>query len=114
MQRAVSLTKGCYPGQEIVARMHARQQVAKQLIAFRMDDEALPIAGAQIYEANQNGVGVVTSSTISPILSGAAIGLGFVKRPLFAIGTKLLIPAEGEMRGATVVETPFITSGKTE
>jgi folate-binding protein YgfZ len=114
MRRAVSLTKGCYPGQEIVARMHARQQVAKQLIGFKMDDEALPIAGAQIYDVNENGVGVVTSSTISPILSGAVIGLGFVKKPLFAIGSKLIIPAEGQMRGATVVETPFISAGKTE
>jgi folate-binding protein YgfZ len=107
MSRAVSLTKGCYPGQEIVARMHARQQVAKQLAGIRMDDEALPIAAAPIYDANQNAVGAVTSSTISPILSGAAIALGYVKRPLFAIGTKLVVPAEGQMRNATVVETPF-------
>jgi folate-binding protein YgfZ len=107
MKRAVSLTKGCYPGQEIVARMHARQQLAKQLVGFKMDDESLPIAGAQIYDANQTSIGVVTSSTISPILSGAAIGLGFVKRPHFAIGTKLTIPAEGQLRTATVVETPF-------
>jgi len=108
MRRAVSLTKGCYPGQEIVARMHARQQVAKQLVGFKMDDDALPIAGAQIFDSNQNIVGVVTSSTISPVLSGAAIGFGFVKRPLFAVGSRLTIPAEGQMRGATVVETPFV------
>jgi folate-binding protein YgfZ len=108
MTRAVSLTKGCYPGQEIVARMHARQQVAKQLVGFKMDGEALPIAGAPIYDAAQNGIGVVTSSTISPILSGAAIGLGYVKRPHFSIGTKLIVPAEGNFRPATVVETPFI------
>ena len=98
MKRAVSLTKGCYPGQEIVARMHARQQVAKQLVGLKFDNDALPIAGSPIYDAEQNSVGVITSSTISPILSGAAIGLGFVKRPLFALGSRLLVPAEGEMR----------------
>ncbi len=108
MGRAVSLTKGCYPGQEIVARMHARQQIAKQLVGLKMDDEALPIAGAQIYDANQNGVGVVTSSTISPILSGAAIAMGFIKRPLFALGSKVIIPAEGQMRAAMVVQMPFV------
>src|SRR6185436_5576754 len=70
MNRAVSLTKGCYPGQEIVARMHARQQVARQLVGIKMQDEALPIAGVQIYDAASNGIGAVTSSTISPILSG--------------------------------------------
>ena len=87
--------------------MHARQQVSKQIAGFKMDDEALPIAGAQIYDTDQNGVGAVTSSTVSPILSGAAICLGIVKRPHFAIGSKLTIPAEGQMRAATVVETPF-------
>jgi folate-binding protein YgfZ len=108
MSRAVSLTKGCYPGQEIVARMHARQQVSKQLVGIRMEDEALPIAGSQIYDAAGNGIGGVTSSTISPMLSGAALCLGFVKRPLFALGTKLTIPAEGKMRSGIVVETPFV------
>jgi folate-binding protein YgfZ len=111
MDRAVSLTKGCYPGQEIVARMHARKQIAKQLVGIRMNDDALPIAGAQINDEQGNTVGGVTSSTISPILSGAAICLGYVKRPLFALGTKLMIPAEGRMRQATVVQTPFVTRG---
>jgi folate-binding protein YgfZ len=108
MSRAVSLTKGCYPGQEIVARMHARQQVSKQLVGIRMQDEGLPIAGAQIYDDAGNGVGGVTSSTVSPILSGAAICMGFVKRPLFVLGTKLTLPAEGKMRSGVVVETPFV------
>jgi glycine cleavage system aminomethyltransferase T len=69
----------------------------------------LPIAGAPIYDPAQNSIGVVTSSTISPILSGAAIGMGIVKRPHFAIGTKLIIPAEGQMREAMVVKTPFVS-----
>ena len=107
MDRAVSLTKGCYPGQEIVARMHARKQIAKQLVGIRMTDEALPIAGAQILDEQGNTVGGVTSSSISPILSGAAICLGYVKRPFLALGTKLTIPAEGQMRNATVVKAPF-------
>jgi folate-binding protein YgfZ len=112
MNRAVSLTKGCYPGQEIVARMYARKQIAKQLVGIRMSEDALPIAGAQINDEQGNTVGGLTSSTISPILSGAAICLGYVKRPLFALGTKLTIPAEGQMRGATVVATPFFHEGR--
>src|SRR2546423_11719344 len=109
MSRAVSFTKGCYPGQEIVARMHARQQVARQVVGIRMGDDALPIAGAQIFDARGGEViGGVTSSTISPVLSNAAICLGIVKRPHFNTGTKLTIPAEGAMRGASVVELPFL------
>jgi folate-binding protein YgfZ len=106
--RAVSVTKGCYLGQEIVARMHARQQVAKQLVGLRMQDDSLPMAGAALIDDKQNQVGVVTSSTISPVLSNAAICLGYVKRPLFVEGTVLQVPAEGAMRQATVVKTPFV------
>jgi folate-binding protein YgfZ len=108
MSRAVSFTKGCYPGQEIVARMHARQQVAKQLVGIRMTSEALPIAGAQVLdESRTNPIGGITSSTLSPVLSNAAICLGYVKRPHFTVGTKLTIPAEAALREGVVVELPF-------
>ncbi len=110
--RAVSVTKGCYLGQEIVARMHARQQVAKQLVGLQLDDDSLPMAGAPLMDDQQNQVGMVTSSTISPVLSNAAICLGYVKRPLFTEGTVLQVPAEGGMRKVTVVKTPFVSAGK--
>jgi folate-binding protein YgfZ len=106
--RAVSLTKGCYPGQEIVARMHARQQVAKKLVGIRMESDALPIAGTKIQDADGNEIGGVTSSTVSPILSNLALCLGYLKRPHFNVGTVVQIPAEGAMRKGVVVETPFM------
>ena len=74
--RAVSITKGCYLGQEIVARMHARGQVARRVVGIRMEGDALPIAGAQIMDEDSNTVGVVTSSTVSPILSNPSYGSG--------------------------------------
>jgi folate-binding protein YgfZ len=107
LERAVSLSK-CYVGQEVVARMHARGQVARKLVGIRMDDDALPIAGAQIFDESSNAVGLITSSTVSPVLSNAAVCLGFVKRPQFEIGTKLRVPAEGAIHAATVVELPFV------
>jgi folate-binding protein YgfZ len=106
--RAVSVTKGCYIGQEIVARMYARQQLARQLVGFKVEGDHLPIAGAPLMDEQQNQIGVVTSSTASPILSNAAIGLGYVKRPHFADGTTLHVPAEGAIRKAIVVKTPFV------
>ena len=112
MKRAVSFTKGCYPGQEIVARMHARNQTARQIVGFRMDEDFLPIAGAQIFDEQSNVIGAVTSSTISPVLSGASIGLALVKRPHSEIGKQLHIPAEGSIRTGKVVELPFIQSEK--
>jgi len=111
MNRAVSFTKGCYLGQEIVARMHARGQFARQLVGLRMESEALPIEGAPIYDENANAIGGVTSSTISPLLSNAAIALGYVKKPFVAEGTTVRIAAEGEIRPAKVVGLPFVQPG---
>jgi folate-binding protein YgfZ len=108
LDRAVSFTKGCYPGQEIVARMHARKQLARKVAGFRMKEDAQPIAGAPIHDAAGEQVGAVTSSTPSPMLSGASIGLAVLKRPHFEAGSALQIAAEGAMREATVVKTPFI------
>jgi folate-binding protein YgfZ len=110
--RAVAYTK-CYVGQEIVARMHARNVVAKQLVGIRMASDALPIAGATIFDANDNAIGAVTSSTVSPMLDGVAICMGFVKKPHFAVGTTVHIPADGAMRTGTVIGLPFVTAGAT-
>ncbi len=108
LNRAVSFTKGCYLGQEIVARMHAREQVARLVVGIRMDEDALPVAGTKIHDAAGNEVGGITSSTISPVLSNAAICLGVVRRAQAGLGMKLQIPAEGAMRTGTVVELPFV------
>jgi folate-binding protein YgfZ len=108
--RAVSLTKGCYLGQEIVARMHARGQLARQLVGLKMNVDALPIAGNKIYDEAENEIGGVTSSTLSPVLSNAAIGLGYLKKAFITPGTQVRIPAEGAMHTATVVELPFVKS----
>ena len=106
--RAVSFTKGCYLGQEVVARMHARNAFARQLVGIRMNDDALPIAGAAIYDDKDNQIGGITSSTISPVLSNAAIAIGFVKKKFVDAGTVLRIPAEGSIREGKVVQTPFV------
>lgn len=106
--RGMSFTKGCYPGQEIVARMVARKQVARQLVGLKMQEDALPVSGTAIYDGSQTQIGGVMSSTVSPILSNACIALGYVKRPHFELGKTVMIPAEGKMATATVVETPFV------
>lgn len=107
LDRAVSFTKGCYVGQEVVARMHARGQLARKLVGIRMESDALPIAGEKIFDDDGNEVGGVTSSTLSPVLSNTALCLGYVKKPLYVERTRVRVPAEGAMRGGTVVGLPF-------
>jgi folate-binding protein YgfZ len=112
LDRAVSFEKGCYLGQEIVARMHARGQVARKTAGIRMKGLELPIAGAPIVDATvdkgQNQIGGITSSTISPVLSNAAICLGLMKSQSAVVGTEVKVAAEGAFRGGTVVELPFL------
>ncbi len=106
--RAVSVVKGCYLGQEIVARMYARNVVAKELVGVRMLADALPTAGAEVLDGGGTNVGVVTSSTLSPVMGRAAVALATVKKGFTAVGTKLRIPAESAMREAEVVGLPFV------
>lgn len=108
LDRAVSFVKGCYLGQEVVARMHARSQVARKLVGLKIENGMLPIAGEHVFDDKQNQVGAITSSTMSPVLSDAAIALAIVKKPHFEPGRIVHVPAEGAMREAKVVELPFI------
>ena len=108
LSRAVSFTKGCYLGQEIVARMHARQQWSRELVGIKMEEDALPMAGTPVYAAEHEQIGAVTSSTISPVLSNAAIALAMVKKNFAEVGTQLQVAAEGALRKAIVVQLPFL------
>ena len=70
----VSFTKGCYTGQEIIARMESRQRLAKQLLGLRFEAEVtLPAT----LVSGEHDAGLVTSVAHSPALGW--IGLGYVK-----------------------------------
>ncbi len=108
LDRAVSFTKGCYLGQEIVARMHARNQTPRLIVGIRMNNDALPIAGAPVYDEQKNQVGQITSSTMSPVLSNAAICLAMMKKQFTAPGAVVSVAAEGGIHQGTVTALPFI------
>ena len=108
--RAVSVTKGCYLGQEIVARMHAHGTVARMLVGLRVQGEKLPVAGTEIFEGTQQ-VGIVTSSCLSPMLGNVPIAMGYVKKAFSAAGKEVEVLAEGGRAKAVVGELP-LWSGK--
>ncbi len=101
LERAVSFTKGCYTGQEIVARMHARAQVKHRLVGLRLEGEETPEAGA-VVEVDGRRVGEVTSVARSPRVG--AIALAFVARPHDAPGTVVSL---GDLR-ARVGSLPLV------
>jgi aminomethyltransferase len=75
MESAVSETKGCFTGQEVVTRMRSRGRVSHLLVGLQFAGD-LPAPGSALL-AGERGVGSVTSAVVSPRLG--AIGLGFVR-----------------------------------
>ena len=109
--RAISYTKGCYTGQEVVARVHFRGHVNRHLrgLAYLVEGGAIP-AGAELLDETGKVVGDVRSSAISPRLGGVAIGM--VRREV-PLGATLQArwphppndaPSGGDAAAAAVVE----------
>jgi folate-binding protein YgfZ len=96
--RAISYTKGCYTGQEVVARVHFRGHVNRHLrgLAYPPDGTVIP-RGAQLLDESGKVVGDVRTSALSPRLGGVALGM--VRREV-PLGTTLLArwPADGGSR----------------
>ena len=74
LDAAISTTKGCYTGQEVVTRMRSRGRVSHLLVGLSFDTPAAP--GTALHHEGRK-VGEVTSALVSP--TGGAIGLGFLK-----------------------------------
>ncbi len=109
--RAVSLDKGCYIGQEILARLRTYGQVARALRGLRLEctAENLPVRGAKVRNEGRD-VGQLTSVAWSD-RAGGAIALAYVRRECFRIGTELTVAVEGrpELR-ARIVGVPFVVA----
>jgi aminomethyltransferase len=110
---AVSYTKGCYIGQEIVARIHARGHANRLLRGLRIDrNGSVPPAGASLRtddtgEAAGREIGRITSAVYSPLM-GQPLALGYVRREYAVEGTEVFLEANGLKRvSGVVLERPF-------
>lgn len=91
--RAISFTKGCYVGQEVIVRVTHRGggRVAKKLVRWKADPSAaiVPLADARIF-AETRDIGRVTSAAFSPSRE-AVVGLGYVHRDFVTAGTEVTV-----------------------
>lgn len=104
--RAISRTKGCYVGQEVIVRVIDRGhgRVARRLVGLTLPADApVPAARAPL-TAGGKGVGRVTSAAFSPALA-CAIALGYVQREFVEPGTTIHIEGSGE---AAVASLPLV------
>jgi folate-binding protein YgfZ len=106
--RAISFTKGCYPGQEVIVRVVHRGhgRVARKLVGMVAAGSGVPARGDRIL-ASDKDIGMVTSGVASVALL-VPIALGYVQRDLAAAGTAVSIAHADDRLAAKVVETPFV------
>ena len=106
--RAISLTKGCYVGQEVIIRVLHRGhgRVARKLVGMTFaPGSSVPARGDRIF-AGDRDIGSITSAVESPTLA-RPISLGYVHRDFQQAGTSVRV---GERNG-TVSTLPFVPTG---
>ncbi len=102
LDRAIHGAKGCYTGQEVIARQITYDKIARRLVGLRLD---APVSVGATVLVEERSAGAVTSAAISPRFG--PIALAVLRRPHFAPGTPVRVTdAAGEANGI-VVTLPF-------
>lgn len=104
-EKAISYTKGCYTGQEPIARIKHRGQVNRHLIGFILEDPTLPQKGDKVMKDGLE-VGYITSGIISPTLE-KTVALGYLHRELAEAGQSVTILRGEKPISASVATLPF-------
>jgi len=105
--RAISYAKGCYIGQEVIARVRTYGQVTKALRGLRLAAglNALPVRGDKLFHDGKE-VGYITSALASPALQ-MKVALGYVRKEVNQLGTQLTLRMGTEESAVEIVEMPF-------
>lgn len=107
LEDAVSYTKGCYLGQEVVARLHYRGKPQRGLVGLEIEADRPPEPGAELLLDGEQ-VGRLGSAAASLRWPGRILGLAVVHRKAGGPGTELAISSGG---GATVHALPWAFEG---
>ena len=99
-EQAINFNKGCYLGQETVARLDALGHVNRQLVGLRFDGTEVPAAGTVLKQEGKP-LARVTSACWSPSIDGP-LALAFVRRGYIDPGSRI----ESERGAAVVVSLP--------
>jgi tRNA-modifying protein YgfZ len=105
--RAISFTKGCYVGQEVIVRVVHRGggRVARRLVGLRFEGDCVPSARAAIRHDTRE-IGYVTSAAPSPRL-GRSVALGYVRREFVEPGSTVAVDCGGTVATAIVSALPI-------
>ncbi|MBV9864507.1 MAG: aminomethyltransferase family protein [Abitibacteriaceae bacterium] len=104
---AISMNKGCYNGQEVVARLHTYKKVKQGLFGLKLE-QSLPMGQRANLRCEERAAGFITSSVASPRFG--PIALAYIRGDYQQPGQPLEVIAESATQKATVVELPFQNS----
>ncbi|MFQ5860615.1 MAG: aminomethyltransferase family protein [Dehalococcoidia bacterium] len=103
LKGAISFTKGCYIGQEVVARLDTYQKVQRQLVVLAFDGSAVQEGDRLLQEDRE--AGRVTSAAR---YQGQSIGLGYIRLGATALGNRLAVSGrEGTTAKVVALAQPF-------
>ena len=111
LDAAISFTKGCYLGQEVIERVTARGHVNRKLVGLEVSGAAVPPIGAALF-AGDREVGWVTSAAWSWRLA-CPVALGYARCEHLTPGTILDVRVGTGATPATVRALPLIQKGAT-
>jgi len=107
----ISLTKGCYVGQEIIARIDARGHTNRALTGMTIEGETLPKAGDKLFAQESDKLretGRITSVVpSSPAADGKPIALGYVRHEHREPGSHVVTQTEAGQAVLSIAEFPF-------
>jgi len=103
---AASETKGCYPGQEVVARLKTYGGLNKKIMGLVFEKDKLPKASDKIYEGEKD-IGWITSACVSPSLQ-KGIALGYLAKGSFEGEKSVEIRSQVGTMPATTTALPCL------
>ena len=118
---AIDFHKGCYIGQEVIARLDTYHKVQKYLVTLRFESDggdvssiASTLPGARLNDNAGDAMGLVTSATVVPTGDGAdLIGLGYVRTRAVEIGGRLNVESEDvDGVSAVIAAQPLLFGGE--
>ncbi len=114
LEVAVSFRKGCYPGQEVITRMHNLGKPARRLVGLKIRGGALPDSGAAVMSGTDESavVGAVTSAAPSPMLGNTPVAFAMMRYSSSEPGTEVSVEAEGQRVPAVVGPLRFLPQGR--
>ena len=107
LQDAISLSKGCYVGQEVIARLNTYQKVAKQLVRLevpgRSERSEARVAPGDAIQSGGETIGAITSAAEIPGAGGEVVALGYVRDEDAVAGRTVVVARDTFSSEATIL-----------